>query len=53
LDKIGSKVTTSISKNTDILIAADTTEKSSKIVKANELNVKIISKDEFYKSLSL
>jgi NAD-dependent DNA ligase len=53
LDKIGSKITTSISKNTDILIAADTTEKSSKIVKANELNVKIISKDEFYKSLSL
>lgn len=53
LDKIGSKVTTSISKNTDILIAADTTEQSSKIVKANELNVKIISKDEFYKSLSL
>lgn len=52
LDKIGSKITTSISKNTDILIAADTTEKSSKIVKANELNVKIISKDEFYKSLS-
>jgi NAD-dependent DNA ligase len=53
LDKIGSKVTTSVSKNTDILIAADTTEKSSKIVKANELNVKVISKDEFYKSLSL
>jgi NAD-dependent DNA ligase len=53
LDKIGSKVTTSVSKNTDILIAADTTEKSSKIVKANELNIKVISKDEFYKSLSL
>jgi DNA ligase (NAD+) len=53
LDKIGSKVTTTISKNTDILIAADTTEKSSKIVKANELHVKIISKDDFYKSLSI
>jgi DNA ligase (NAD+) len=53
LDKIGSKVTTTISKNTDILIAADTTEKSSKIVKATELQVKIISKDDFYKSLSI
>ena len=49
LENIGSKISSSVSKNTDFVVAADPTEKSSKIVKATELNVKIMSKKEFYK----
>ncbi len=49
LEKIGSKITNSISKNTDILIASDPSESSGKVIKAKELNIKIISKDQFYK----
>lgn len=49
LEQIGSKITNSISKNTNILIAADPEEKSNKIIKAKELKIEIISKDEFYK----
>ena len=51
LDKINSKVNNSISKNTDLLIAADINEQSSKINKAKELQIKIISKEQFYKSI--
>jgi NAD-dependent DNA ligase len=49
LEQFGSKITNSISKNTNILIAADPDEKSSKLAKAKELKVEIISKNEFYK----
>jgi NAD-dependent DNA ligase len=49
LEQIGSKITNSISKNTNMLIAADPEEKSNKIVKAKELKIEILSKDEFYK----
>jgi NAD-dependent DNA ligase len=49
LEKIGTKITNSISKNTDILIASDPSESSGKVTKAKELNIKIISKDQFYK----
>jgi len=49
LEKIGSKITNSISKNTDILIASDPTESTNKINKAKELKIEIISKEEFYK----
>jgi len=51
LEQIGSKITTSVSKNTDVVIAADINEDSSKIVKAKELKIKLISKDQFYKSI--
>lgn len=51
LEKNGSKITNSISKNTDILIASDPTESSNKIIKANELKIEILSKDEFYKMI--
>lgn len=51
LEKIDAKVTTSISKNTDFLVAVNITEKSNKIEKAKELKVKILSKEEFYKSI--
>ena len=52
LEKKGSKITDSISKNTNFLIAMDPNEKSNKITKAKELDIKILSKDEFYKIIS-
>ena len=48
----GGKCTSSVSKNTNILIIADYSDKhtsSAKFLKAKELNVKIYSKDEFIK----
>jgi len=51
LEKLGSKINNSISKNTDILIAADPNEKSNKVIKAKELEIKLISKEEFYESI--
>jgi DNA ligase (NAD+) len=52
LEKLGTKITNSISKNTDILIASNPDENTAKINKAKELNVKIISKEQFYKLIS-
>jgi DNA ligase (NAD+) len=49
LELIGSKITNSISKNTNFLIAEDPEEKSNKIIKAKELKIEILSKNEFYK----
>ena len=51
LEKNGSKITNSVSKNTDLVIADDINETSTKIIKAKELKIKLISKDEFYKSI--
>ena len=51
LEKIGAKITNSISKNTNLLVAADIDENSNKINKAIELNVEIMSKEQFYKSI--
>jgi NAD-dependent DNA ligase len=51
LENVGSKITSSISKNTDLVIAADPNENSNKIIKARELNITIISKDEFYNKI--
>ena len=48
----GGKCTSSVSKNTNILIVADYNDKymnSSKFLKAKQLNIKIYSKDEFIK----
>ncbi len=48
LEDLGSKITSSVSKNTDYVIAADTNEESNKVVKAKDLGIKLLSKDEFY-----
>ena len=48
----GGKCTSSVSKNTNILIVSDYSDKhtsSAKYLKAKELNIKIYSKDEFIK----
>jgi len=49
LENIGAKISSSVSSNTDLVIASNLDDKSSKIVKANELNIELISKEEFYK----
>ena len=43
----GGKVTTTITNNTDLLIVKDINENSSKIIKAKQLGVRIVKKDEF------
>ena len=43
LEKMGAKVTSSVSKNTDYLISGS--EPGSKFKKASELNIKIIDED--------
>lgn len=47
IEKLGGKVTGSVSKNTDYLINNDVTSGSSKNKKARELGVPILSEDEF------
>ncbi len=49
IEKLGGKVTGSVSKNTDYLINNDVTSNSSKNKKARELNVSILSEDDFIK----
>jgi DNA ligase (NAD+) len=43
----GGKVSTSVSKNTSVVVAADINENSGKISKARELGVQVISKETF------
>jgi len=52
LETIGIKISDSVSKNTKIVVASNPTESSSKLTKAKELNIPIVSKDEFIKSIS-
>lgn len=47
IEKLGGKVTGSVSKNTDYLINNDSMSSSSKNKKARELNVRIITEEEF------
>jgi NAD-dependent DNA ligase len=49
----GGKNTTSISKNTSIVVAADVHEESGKLKKARELGVSIMSRDDFAKKYDL
>ena len=49
----GGKVVGTISKNTAFLIVKDKDESSSKITKAEELKVKILSKTSFIKKFKL
>ena len=51
LEQIGSKISGSVSKNTELLVASDPNENSNKIVKAKELEIEVISKEEFYKRI--
>ena len=47
IEKLGGKVTGSVSKNTDYLISNDVTSNSSKNKKARELSIPILSEEEF------
>lgn len=49
IEKLGGKVTGSVSKNTDYLINNDMTSNSSKNKKAKELNIPILSEEDFIK----
>ena len=49
LESLGYKVTSSVSKNTDILIVPNKTSVSSKVTKAEELGVEILTIDELEK----
>lgn len=51
LENAGAKISGSVSSNTNLVIASNLDEKSSKIIKAKELNIETISKEEFYKSI--
>jgi DNA ligase (NAD+) len=50
IEGLGGKVASSVSKNTDFVIAGD--KAGSKLTKAKELGVKILTEDEFIKMLS-
>lgn len=47
IEKLGGKVTGSVSKNTDYLINNDVTSESSKNKKARQLSIPILSEDDF------
>ncbi len=47
LEDIGCKITSSVSKNTDLVIAEDPNDNSNKVLKAKELGIEIMSKDKF------
>ncbi len=49
IEKLGGKVTGSVSKNTDYLINNDVTSNSSKNKKARELDIPILSEEDFVK----
>ncbi|MGN0154637.1 MAG: NAD-dependent DNA ligase LigA [Lachnospiraceae bacterium] len=49
IEKLGGKVTGSVSKNTDYLINNDVTSNSSKNKKARELGIPILSEEDFLK----
>ena len=52
LELVGAKISDSVSKNTDLVVAVDITEKTGKLTKAKELNIEIMSKDNFIISLA-
>jgi len=51
-EDVNVKITTSVSKNTDFLVAVNINETSKKINDAKKNNVKILSKEEFLSSIS-
>ncbi len=48
LEDLGCKITSSVSKNTDLVIAEDPNDNSNKVLKAKELGIEIMSKDKFF-----
>lgn len=53
IENNGGKVSSSVSKNVTYIIAKDVNENTSKIIKAKELNIKIITLEEFKNLLNL
>lgn len=49
----GGKIVGSVSKNTSLVVCADKDESSSKLEKARDLNIKILTKDEFIKKFNI
>jgi len=47
LESVGGKVSSAVSKNTSLVVAADPTDNTGKILKANDLGVRVISKEAF------
>lgn len=47
IEKLGSKVTSSVSKNTNVVVTKDINGSSSKLKKARELNIEIITPEDF------
>ena len=47
--KYGGQVVSSVSKNTDLLLTNEQNSNSSKFIKAQKLEIKIITEDEFFK----
>ena len=47
LKKMGVKISTSVSKNTDMVIAKDKNDETSKILEAKKLGIQVLSLDEF------
>jgi DNA ligase (NAD+) len=52
LENIGIKISDSVSKNTKLVVASNPNESSSKLIKAKEINIPILSKEDFMKSIS-
>ena len=53
IEKLGGRVTGSVSKNTDYLINNDRMSNSSKNKRANELGIPILSEEDFMKLVSV
>ena len=49
----GGRVTTSVSKNTTLVVYVETNKKSSKLKKAEDLGINMIVKDDFVKKYGL
>lgn len=47
IEKLGSKVTSSVSKNTNVVVTKDINGSSSKLKKARELNIEIMTPEDF------
>lgn len=47
IEKLGSKVTSSVSKNTNVVVTKDINGSSSKLKKARELNIEIVTPEDF------